>query len=263
MRITGGVPVTVPYRVQGDGRFALPLADIEAAITPRTRVIVVNSPSNPTGWTMPLDEMKALRDLARARDLWILSDEVYAHFTYGNAIAPSFLQICTEDDRLIVTNTFSKNWAMTGWRAGWLIARGDWRRPSPSSASTTPPRSRPSSSTPPSRPWKRATASSARWSPAAPRAGRSWSRACRGCPASPSRCGGRLLPDGPGRRPRHPRPEETSLAIAFRLLEEAKVGVAPGTAFGPEGEGFIRLCFAISPGLAREAVARLTPVLSR
>ncbi|PIK71131.1 aminotransferase class I/II, partial [Methylobacterium frigidaeris] len=61
VRITGGVPVTVPYRVQADGRFALPLADIEAAITPRTRVIVVNSPSNPTGWIMPLDEMKALR----------------------------------------------------------------------------------------------------------------------------------------------------------------------------------------------------------
>ncbi len=64
---------------------------------------------------------------------------------------------------------------------------------------------------------------------------------------------------GPGT----PRPEETSLAIAFRLLAEAKVGVAPGTAFGPEGEGFIRLCFAISPGLAREAVARLSAVLGR
>ena len=66
--------------------------------------------------------MRALRDLARERGLWILSDEVYAHFTYGNRIAPSFLQICTEDDRLIVTNTFSKNWAMTGWRIGWLQA---------------------------------------------------------------------------------------------------------------------------------------------
>ena len=81
VRITGGVPVAVPYRVLPDGRFSLPLADIEAALTPRTRVIMVNSPSNPTGWIMPLAEMKALRDLARARGLWILSDEVYAHFT--------------------------------------------------------------------------------------------------------------------------------------------------------------------------------------
>ncbi|WP_200843033.1 aminotransferase class I/II-fold pyridoxal phosphate-dependent enzyme, partial [Raoultella sp. 18073] len=69
VRITGGVPVTVPYRIQPDGRFTLPLADIVAALTPRTRVIMVNSPSNPTGWTMPLSEMTALRDLARARGL--------------------------------------------------------------------------------------------------------------------------------------------------------------------------------------------------
>ena len=121
MRVGGAVPVPVPYRTRSDGRFGLDLGDIEAALTDRTRLIVINSPSNPTGWVMPLAEMAALRDLARARGLWILADEVYAHFTYGNAIAPSFLQICTDTDRLIVSNTFSKNWAMTGWRAGWLV----------------------------------------------------------------------------------------------------------------------------------------------
>ncbi|MFC7609891.1 aminotransferase class I/II-fold pyridoxal phosphate-dependent enzyme [Teichococcus aestuarii] len=97
------------------------LEDIAAAITPRTRVIAINSPSNPTGWVMPRAEMEAVRDLARKHGLWILSDEVYNHFTYGNAIAPSFLEICDGTDRLLVSNTFSKNWAMTGWRAGWLI----------------------------------------------------------------------------------------------------------------------------------------------
>ncbi|MBE7198159.1 MAG: aminotransferase class I/II-fold pyridoxal phosphate-dependent enzyme, partial [Parafilimonas terrae] len=102
VRVTGGVPVSVPYRVDAEGRFSLPLSDIEAVLTPRTRVVMVNSPSNPTGWTMPLAEMIALRDLARARGMWILADEVYAHFTYGGSITPSFLQICTEDDRLIV-----------------------------------------------------------------------------------------------------------------------------------------------------------------
>lgn len=264
VRITGGVPVTVPYRVQGDGRFALPLADIAAAITPRTRVIVVNSPSNPTGWTMPLDEMTALRDLARARGLWILSDEVYAHFTYGNAIAPSFLQICTEDDRLIVTNTFSKNWAMTGWRAGWLIApRGlapTFAKLGQYNTTSIPTFIQHAAVT-------------------ALKEGDGFIR------QMVARCAEsrEILVAGLSRLPGvtvsvpegafylmarvagagTPRPDETSLDIAFRLLEEAKVGVAPGTAFGPEGEGFIRLCFAISPGLAREAVARLTPVLSR
>ncbi|AWN45316.1 aminotransferase class I/II [Methylobacterium terrae] len=261
VRITGGVPVTVPYRVQGDGRFALPLADIAAAITPRTRVIVVNSPSNPTGWTMPLPEMTALRDLARARGLWILSDEVYAHFTYGNAIAPSFLQICTEDDRLIVTNTFSKNWAMTGWRAGWLIApRG--------LAATFAKLGQYNTTSIPTFIQHAAVT--------ALEEGDGFIRQMVGrCAESRE-----ILVEGLSRLPGvtvsvpegafylmarvtgpgTPR-TETSLEIAFRLLEEAKVGVAPGTAFGPEGEGFVRLCFAVSPSLAREAVARLTPVL--
>jgi aspartate/methionine/tyrosine aminotransferase len=120
VRITGGVPVTVAYRRTAGGRFRLLLEDILAAVTPRTRILVVNSPSNPTGWVMPLAEMEALRDAARERGLWVLSDEVYNHFTDGNAIAPSFLQITTPTDRLIVTENFSKNWAMTGRRAGWI-----------------------------------------------------------------------------------------------------------------------------------------------
>ena len=120
LNVTGGVPVLVAYRASGDGTYSLRLADVLAAVTERTKMIVINSPSNPTGWIMPLHEMEALREAARAMGIWILSDEVYAHFVYGNAIAPSFLQICTDRDRLLVTNTFSKNWAMTGWRAGWL-----------------------------------------------------------------------------------------------------------------------------------------------
>ena len=258
VRVTGGVPVSVPYRVLPDGRFALPLADIEAALTPRTRVLVVNSPSNPTGWIMPLAEMAALRDLARARGLWILSDEVYAHFTYGNAVAPSFLQVCTDTDRLLVSNTFSKNWAMTGWRAGWLVyPRG--------LASTFAALGQYNTTSIPTFVQHAAIA--------ALEEGDAFIRAMVGrCAESRA-----ILVDGLSRLPGvtiappegafylmvHVAGGEPSLALALRLLEEAKVGVAPGTAFGPEGEGFIRLCFAISPALAREAVTRLTAVLGR
>ncbi|KMO31672.1 aminotransferase class I/II [Methylobacterium variabile] len=263
VRITGGVPVTVPYRVQGDGRFALPLADIEAALTPRTRAVVVNSPSNPTGWTMPLDEMKALRDLARARGLWIVSDEVYAHFTYGNAIAPSFLQICTEDDRLIVTNTFSKNWAMTGWRAGWLVCpRGlgpTFAKLGQYNTTSIPTFIQHAAVTALEEGdgFIRQMVSRCAESREILVAGLS---RLPGVTVSVPEGAFYLMArvTGPGT----PR-AETSLDLAFRLLHEAKVGVAPGTAFGPEGEGFIRLCFAISPGLAREAVARLSAVLGR
>ena len=257
-RILGGVPVMVPYHVRPDGRFTLPLADIEAALTPRTRMVVINSPSNPTGWTMPLAEMVALRDLARERGLWILSDEVYAHFTYGNAIAPSFLQVCTEDDRLIVSNTFSKNWAMTGWRAGWLVyPRG--------LAATFAKLGQYNTTSIPTFVQHAAIA--------ALEEGDEFIRDMVGrCAESRA-----ILVDGLSRLPgvTAPAPDgafylmvhvaggEPSLDLALRLLREAKVGVAPGTAFGPAGQGFLRICFAISPALAREAVARLSAVLGR
>ena len=264
VRVCGGVPVSVPYRVLPDGRFALPLADIEAALTSRTRVLVVNSPSNPTGWIMPPAEMVALRDLARERGLWILSDEVYAHFTYGDArsfprvCAPSFLQICTERDRLLVSNTFSKNWAMTGWRAGWLVyPRG--------LAATFAALGQYNTTSIPTFVQHAAVA--------ALEQGDDFIRAMvERCAQSRS-----ILVDGLSRLPgvtvappdgafylmAHVAGDEPSLDLALRLLREAKVGVAPGTAFGPAGQGFIRLCFAISPALAHEAVARLSAVLGR
>ncbi|MFC0385104.1 pyridoxal phosphate-dependent aminotransferase [Muricoccus vinaceus] len=256
VRVTGGVPVTVPYRSTAGGQFCLPLEDIEAAITPRTRVLVVNSPSNPTGWVMPLAEMEALRDLARARDLWIISDEVYGHFTYGNAIAPSFLQICTPSDRLIVTNTFSKNWAMTGWRAGWVVYPDGL-------AATFGKLGQYNTTSIPTFIQHAAIA--------ALDEGDSFIRTMVGrCAESRAimvdglaRLRGVTVfaPEGAFYLMARVDTGETSLDLAFRLLREAKVGVAPGTAFGPEGEGFIRICFAVSPALAREAVARLTRVL--
>ena len=256
VRITGGVPVPIAYRRGADGRFALDLQDVAAAITDRTRVIVVNSPSNPTGWIMPLEQMEAVRDLARARGLWILSDEVYAHFAYGNALTPSFLQICTEQDRLIVANTFSKNWAMTGWRAGWLIYP-------PGLGETFAKLGQYSTTSIPTFIQHAAVT--------ALEEGDGFIRTmvdrCADSRAilvdGLSRLKGVSVvpPDGAFYLMARIDTGETSLALAMRLLREAKVGVAPGTAFGPEGEGFVRICFAVSPELAREAVRRLTRLL--
>jgi len=256
VRVTGGVPVTVPYRQSANGRFTLPLADILAAVTPRTRIIVVNSPSNPTGWVMPMAEMEALLAAARERGLWIISDEVYNHFTYGNAIAPSFLQISTPSDRLIVTNTFSKNWAMTGWRAGWIVypqgLAATFGKLGQYNTTSIPTFIQHAAVT-------------------ALEEGDGFIRTMVGRCAEAraimveglSRLKGVTVfpPDGAFYLMARIETDETSLDLAFRLLREAKVGVAPGTAFGPEGEGFIRICFAISPDLTREAVARLARVL--
>ncbi|WP_439552060.1 pyridoxal phosphate-dependent aminotransferase [Falsiroseomonas sp.] len=256
VRVTGGVPVTVPYRQSANGRFTLPLADILAAVTPRTRIIVVNSPSNPTGWVMPMGEMEALLAAARERGLWIISDEVYNHFTYGNAIAPSFLQISTPSDRLIVTNTFSKNWAMTGWRAGWIVypqgLAATFGKLGQYNTTSIPTFIQHAAVT-------------------ALEEGDDFIRTMVGRCAEAraimveglSRLKGVTVfpPEGAFYLMARVETGEKSLDLAFRLLREAKVGVAPGTAFGPEGEGFIRICFAISPELAREAVARLARVL--
>src|SRR6185312_5941487 len=95
------------------------------SVDDRTRAIFVNSPGNPTGWSMTADEQRAVLDFAKKRGLWVMADEVYARLTYqrrsdGRRVAPSFLEQAGPDDPLIVLNSFSKPWAMTGWRIGWL-----------------------------------------------------------------------------------------------------------------------------------------------
>ena len=89
-------------------------------MTPRTRAIFFNSPSNPTGWTADRDTLKAVLELSRKHGLWIIADEIYSLFHYGGTRAPSFMNIMDDEDRILFVNTFSKNWAMTGWRIGWL-----------------------------------------------------------------------------------------------------------------------------------------------
>ena len=254
MRVMGGVPVTVPFRGGSDGRFSLHLQDILDAVTDRTKIIVINSPSNPTGWIMPLAEMEALRDVARARGLWILADEVYSHFVYGNAVAPSFLQICTERDRLIVSNTFSKNWSMTGWRAGWLVYPAGmdsvFARLGQYSITSIPTFIQHAAVVALNEgdDFIRTMVARCTESRTIMVDGLSRMEGVTVCP-----------PDGAFYLMVRVDTRESSLDLALRLLREAKVGVAPGTAFGPEGAGCIRMCFAISPDLAREAVARLTP----
>ena len=118
--MAGGEPRPVPL-ARSDGRFQLDLARLRAAIDRHTRMIVINSPSNPTGWVISVDEQRAVLELAAQHDLVILADEVYERLVYedGVAIAPSFARVAGNRDRLIVVNSFSKTYNMTGWRLGW------------------------------------------------------------------------------------------------------------------------------------------------
>jgi aspartate/methionine/tyrosine aminotransferase len=125
LRISGAKPVEVPMQFV-NGKWTLDLERLFDAVTARTKAIALNSPSNPVGWTATRDELIAVRDFCRKRGLWILGDEVYTRFFYGEngeTRAPSFLDICEDDEQLMLANTFSKNWAMTGWRVGLPAAR--------------------------------------------------------------------------------------------------------------------------------------------
>ncbi|WP_110674540.1 pyridoxal phosphate-dependent aminotransferase [Salinicola sp. RZ23] len=256
--ICGGVNVAVAFDFHDDGAITLDLDALFAAVTERTRAIFINSPSNPTGWRMPLADMRRLRDFCRERGLWIIADEVYNHFVYdGQGPAPSFLQLCEATDRLLVTNTFSKNWCMTGWRAGWVVC--------PLGMETLFARLCQYNTT-----------------GVAPFV----QRACQVALETGdefiahqiARCqvsrdilvqGLEALDNVTVFTPQgtfylffkvHGLPG-TSLERAVQLLRETKVGVAPGSAFGPEGEDYLRICFAIAPTLAEEALARLVPYL--
>ena len=121
LAVAGAIPVECPMRFDEDG-WHLDVAGLAAAVTPRTRALVVNSPSNPTGWTATHADLEALLALARLHGLWIVADEIYGRFFYAGGRAPSFHDLMRADDHVLFVQTFSKNWAMTGWRVGWLEA---------------------------------------------------------------------------------------------------------------------------------------------
>ena len=117
--MAGGEPRPASLALQGN-RFVLDLDRVRGAIDANTRMLIVNSPSNPTGWVISEEEQRALAEIAEQHDLVILADEVYERLIYdGRSIAPSFARIIPNRDRLIVINSFSKTYNMTGWRLGW------------------------------------------------------------------------------------------------------------------------------------------------
>jgi aspartate/methionine/tyrosine aminotransferase len=122
--ILGGVVRRVALRPR-DGAWTLDLQRLLDAITPATRMLLVNAPNNPTGWTLTRDEQRALLAHCRRTGTWIVADEVYERLWFGpgsaGSAAPSFLDVAAPDDRLIVVHSFSKSFLMTGWRLGWMV----------------------------------------------------------------------------------------------------------------------------------------------
>ena len=118
IHLIGGEPR--PFALDFDGDWKLDLDRLFATCDARTRAIFLSTPSNPTGWTATRAEMEALLEFSRRTGIWIISDEVYNRLYFDGGVAPSILQVAEDGDRVLSVNSFSKAWAMTGWRVGWL-----------------------------------------------------------------------------------------------------------------------------------------------
>ena len=245
----------VPLQPQ-DGAWTLDLRKLLDAITPQTRLLIVNAPNNPTGWTLTRDEQQAILDHCRHTGTWILADEVYERLYYEpspNACAPSFLDIAAADDRLVVAHSFSKSFLMTGWRLGWLVlppglvdAMGKLIEFNTSCTSVFTQRA--------------GLAALAHAHEITPRV-----------VAHLQQCRDTLLPllhELPGVEVKSPpggmygffqlAGYDDSLAVAKRLVLEAGLGLAPGEAFAPEAQGWLRWCFASrDPQRLEQGVQRL------
>ena len=254
--IMGGEPRLVALDPMPGGGWRLDVERIFAACDARTRGIFVNSPSNPTGWMISAAQIAALLDFARHRGLWLIADEVYSRIVYGNRPAPSFLDHALPEDRLIVVNSFSKNWAMTGWRLGWMVVPPDLLPVMEKLVEFN-------TSGSPTFLQHAAIAAIREGEPfiagfvARCRAARDVAiDALEACPRVEV-----ARPEGAFYAFFRVEGIADSLAFAKEALARTKVGLAPGSAFGPIGEGYLRLCFARDPRQVAEAVDRLRPLL--
>jgi aspartate/methionine/tyrosine aminotransferase len=260
--VGGARPVSVPLNFDPDRGWSLDLDRLAGAVTSRTRAVVLNSPANPTGWTATLDDLRAVLELARRHGLWIIADEIYARFLFDPALAvggraPSFRDVMDADeDRVMFVQTFSKNWAMTGWRLGWLEV--------PKALGPTVENLIQYSTSGAPIFHQRAAVVALDEGEAfveeqVARVARGRAAVCEGL----AQTGAAELPPPPGAFYAFPRIKgvSDSVALALRLVDDANVGVAPGATFGEGGEGFLRLCFARRSEDLEEAVRRLAPVL--
>jgi aspartate/methionine/tyrosine aminotransferase len=257
MQMSHATPVEVPHALSL-GRYSIDFDALERAVTPRTRMLLYTSPSNPLGWVATSEDQDRLLDFTRRHGLWLMADEVYDRLYYpaltspGVKAAPSILKKCTREDAVVVIQSFSKAYCMTGWRLGWMVGRKDLvARASQlnefiiSCASGFA---------------QRAAESSLLWGETLLR-----EMVCR-LRENRDYCLGVLgkvkgvkipVPDGAFYLFAQIDGVTDSFDFCKRLLMETKVGLAPGVAFGAGGEGNVRICYASDRPVLEEAMSRL------
>lgn len=243
----------------GPTGWRLDLDRLLASLTPDTTALLINSPNNPTSWALSADEQRLILDHCRRLGIWIIADDVYERYYFEGSSAPSFLDISDENDRLVSTNSFSKTWLMTGWRIGWL---------------TAPQQLIPEIS--------KLIEFSNTCTPGFVQAAAQYA-VTHGEPIIAETVArlrtsrdhlAQLLSELPGIRLGPPARGAMysffavdgvtdSLAFCRDLIDKVGLGLAPGIAFGEEGEGFVRWCFASDPARIDDGVSRLADYLAR
>ncbi len=249
-RLRGATLDEIALEPVEDG-FRLDLDRLGAKL-PGARALVLNTPNNPTGWTATSEELTATLALCRQHGVWLISDEVYSRLVYGDsAAAPSLLDVADPDDRVIVCNSFSKTWIMTGWRLGWMVLPIGAREAVSEIVEVT----------------------HSGVAPFIQRAGLAALRDPDGVERFRAHCTrGRTLvaaalaglngvrftpPQGAFYAFIGVEGVSDSVSLAKRLVVDHGVAVAPGAAFGEAGEGHLRLCFAHSEPTLLRAMDRL------
>jgi aspartate/methionine/tyrosine aminotransferase len=254
-KILGGRVTTVALQFTDQG-WRLDVDELLHALVPGTRAVYINSPNNPTGWTIRREDQQAILQHCRLHGIWILSDDAYERLCYetspAGSAAPSFLSLADREERVLSTNTFSKSWLMTGWRLGWIVAP----------PALTPALAKLIEYNTSCAPGFVQRAGIAAIEQGEPVIARTVARFREARDALV-----RDLRDIPDIEIAPPEGAmyaffrlhgiRDSLALCKRLVAEAGLGLAPGIAFGPEGEGFIRWCFASDLSRLAEGVTRL------
>lgn len=257
IRVAGGVPVPVPLREEND--FSFDLDAFDAALSERTRLVIINSPGNPTGGVMPRSALEHIAAAAQRHDFWVLSDEIYARLIYEADAVPSIAALPGMAERTIICDGFSKTYAMTGWRLGYGIMPEALAERVELLLNHA----------------VGCTADFTQWAGLEALTGPQEAVAAVVAEYRQRRD---VLVAGlnaiPGVRCRTPQGAfyvfpnvsafgKPSAWLADYLLEEAGVALLPGTAFGRYGEGYLRLCFANSLEALQEAVERIADALAR
>ena len=253
----GGYPQEIPLAWKG-ARYEIDVAWLEKALTPKTRLLVYASPSNPLGWVAGPAEQQALLDFCRRNRLWLLADEVYERIYFKGAVAPSILRLCTRDDAVIVVQSFSKSYCMTGWRLGWVVARRDLIKQATQLnefiVSHAPSMIQMAGQTALKQGENDVLAMV-----------KSLHEKVGFCFEALDSMPGVAIARPEGAFYLFPQIQgvDDSFSFALKLLEETKVAVAPGVAFGNGGEGAVRICCAADMSILEAAMERIGNFLAK